>query len=576
MNNLSRIGFYAAVSCIATLPSLAQSKWTYKDCPDVTDADFKIETLIQRSVAPDPDLAEPDKLAFDMDAQGNVDLYFTEIRPGNIKHYNSRTKTVSILATLPVWTGPYYAKDNNRGQNIEEGVTGIALDPNFKTNGYVYIHWSPKSASVFRISRFTVASDKIDLSSEKIVLEFEAQREMCCHTGGAMQFDAYGDLWIAQGANGGNVAGSIGSTPPIALNEADDGKNKSEEWGASSTHGMRGGFLRIHPTPDGKYTIPAGNFGEYFYNQTKDPKYLDTSKVYAEIYIKGTRNNYTMALDPIRRWVLWGDVGPDELSRDVREEYNLRTSPGFEGWPYFVGNNTKFVGNQDPAAPVNKSRWNTGLTTLPPARPSTALPASFFNPPSKMGPAPITGPLYLYDGDSKSTVKFPPHFNRKWFITDWYNSFLYVLDIDSDGNKVTGFQRFLPTTFDGPLDVRQGPDGALYIVNYGTDYFASKNSTSIMKISYTGNCHPTDLKLETPTGVSQTRFDMIPHRSGFLINLDASSQVKTPQGMAGIELYDIKGKQVWSMRNLKAGETFRLPSRLQAGALKYRWIPINP
>ncbi|MDQ3003224.1 MAG: PQQ-dependent sugar dehydrogenase [Fibrobacterota bacterium] len=573
MNNLSRIGLSVALFHIATLPSGAQSKWSYKNCADVTDADFKVETLIRQSIAPDPDLDEPDKLAFDMDAEGNVDLYFTEIRPGNIKYYNSRTKTVSTLVKLPVWKGPYYSKDNNRGDATEEGATGIALDPNFKTNGWIYIHWSPASASVFRISRFTVASGKIDLATEKIVLQFEAQREMCCHTGGSMQFDAYGDLWIAQGANGGNISGSIGTTPPIAINEEDNGKNKSEEWGASSTHGMRGSFLRIHPTPDGKYTIPAGNFGEYFYNQTKDPKYLDTTKVYPEIYIKGIRNNYSMALDPVRRWVLWGDVGADELSRDVREEFNLRTSPGFEGWPYFVGNNTKFVGNQDPAAPVNKSRWNTGLTTLPPARPRTVLPASFFASPSKMGPVPITGPLYLYDGDSKSKVKFPPHFNRKWFITDWTTSHLFVFDIDSAGNQVTGFQRFLPTTFEGPVDFRQGPDGALYIVNYGSGYFTSSSNTSIVKISYTGTCRPTDLKLETPTGLAQTRFDMIPRPSGFLINLGASSQVIIPRGMTGIELYDIKGKQVWSMRNLKAGETFRLPSGIQAGALKYRWIP---
>ena len=577
MNNLSRIGFYVAVSCIATLPSLAQSKWTYKDCLDVTDADFKIETLMRQSVAPDPELTEPDKLAFDMDAEGNVDVYFTEIRPGNIKHYNPRTKTVSILAKLPVWKGPYSAKDNNKNENIEEGATGIVLDPNFKANGWIYIHWSPASANVFRISRFTAVSDKIDLSTEKIVLQFESQREMCCHTGGSMQFDAYGDLWIAQGANGGNVTGTMESTPPIGINEDVNSKYKSEEWGATSTHGMRGGFLRIHPTPDGKYTIPAGNFGEYFYNQTKDPKYLDTSKVYPEIYIKGTRNNYSMALDPVRRWVLWGDVGPDQLSTDVREEFNLRTSPGFEGWPYFTGSNTKFAGDHDPAAPVNNSRWNTGLTTLPPARPRTVLPASFFAPPSRMRAAPITGPLYLYDGDSKSKIKFPPHFNRKWFVTDYTAGRIYVFDVDSTGTQATGFLPFLnSTTFDGPIDFRQGPDGALYIVNYGSGYFGSSDKTSIMKISYTGRCLPTDLKLETPSGLGQTRFDMIPHRSGFLINLDASSQVKTPQGMTGIELYDIKGKQVWSMRNLKAGETFRLPSRLQAGALKYRWIPTNP
>ncbi|MDB5105424.1 MAG: cytochrome c class [Fibrobacteres bacterium] len=579
MKQLSRFGLSIACICLAALEAQSQAKWSYPGCADVTDADFKIDTLMRRTIAPDPNLAEPDKLAFDMDAQGNVDVYFTEIRPGNIKHYNPRTKAVTTLAKLPVWKGPYAAKDNNKGANIEEGVTGIALDPGFKTNGWMYIHWSPASENVFRISRFTVVDDKIDINTEKIVLQFESQRDMCCHTGGSMQFDAYGDLWIAQGANGGNVSANMTSTPPIGINEDPLFKYKSEEWGATSTHGMRGGFLRIHPLPSGKYTIPAGNFGEYFFNQTKDAKYLDTSKVYPEIYIKGTRNNYSMALDPVRRWVLWGDVGPDQLTAAQREEFNFRKTPGFEGWPYFTGANIKFAGDHDPAAPVNNSIWNKGLTTLPPARPTTVLPATFRS--SSMHTAPITGPLYLYDGDSKSTVKFPPHFNRKWFVTDYTFGRLFIFDVDSVGTQATGFEPqataykpFLSAMeFKGPVDFRQGPDGALYLVNYGFDNFTTSEKTNIVKISYTGTCRPAEPRLETPVGLAQTRFDMIARRSGYLINLDASSLVKVPDGMTGIELYDISGKQIWSANHLKVGETFRLPAGIKGGALQYRWVP---
>ncbi|MDB5049628.1 MAG: hypothetical protein JWO30_2699 [Fibrobacteres bacterium] len=567
-----RFGIANVLICLAAfqMESFGQAKWTYQGCPDVTDADFKVDTLMRRSIAPDPNLAEPDKLAFDMDAAGNVDVYFTEIRPGNIKRYNAKTKTVTTLVTLPVWKGPYPDKQNNKGTSIEEGATGIVLDPNFKTNGWVYIHWSPASAVVFRISRFTVANDKIDLTTEKIVLQYEAQRDLCCHTGGSMAFDAYGDLWIAQGANGGNAVGSTTSNPPISMNEVD--RYKSEEWGTTNTHGMRGGFLRIHPTPEGKYTIPKDNFGEYFARTLNKPEYLDTSKVYPEIYIKGTRNNYSMALDPVRRWVLWGDVGADEYSAAEREEYNLRSTPGFEGWPYFIGANKSFVGNKNAAAPTNTSKWNTGLTTLPPARPTTVLPDAFRT--SKLRTAPISGPLYLYDGDLTSTVKFPPHFNRKWFVTDYTAGNLYVFDVAADGSQATGYQPFLNgTIFQGPVDFRQGPDGALYIVNYGFQNFTTGNNTSIMKISYKGTCRPATPKLETPTGLAETRFDMVSRRSGFLINLGASSLIKVPQGMSGIELYDISGKQTWNKRDLKAGETFRLPSNLHTGALKYRWIP---
>ncbi len=545
----------------------AQSKWSYPDCPDVTDADFKVDTLLMRDKQPDPNIAEPDKLAFDMDASGNVDVYFTEIRPGNIKRYNAKTKTVTTLATLPVWKGPYTSV-NNSG-NIEEGATGIALDPDFKTNGYVYIHWSPASATVFRISRFTLKNDKLDMASEKIVLDIGAQRNECCHTGGAMQFDAYGDLWIAQGANGGRgSAAAAGSIQGIN----DTAQYLSEEWGPPNTHNLRGGFLRIHPTPDGHYSIPSGNFGEYFYDQTKNAQYLDTSKVRPEVYIKGTRNNYAMALDPVRRWVLWGDVGPDRLTAAQREEFNLRKTPGFEGWPYFVGDNVMFVGNKNPAAPANDSKWNTGMKVLPPARATFSLPADFRA--SKMRTSPITGPLYLYDGALNSSVKLPPHFNRKWFVTDWVGGLVYVFDVDADGTKATAYKQiFANRTFTGPVDLRQGPDGALYLSNYSNALFGANATTSIMKISYTGTCRPLQPTLEKPVGLAQTRFDMRQTRSGYFINLGTTSALKIPPGMGGIELFDMSGKRVWAKSGLRAGEMLRMPSETHSVALKYRWLP---
>jgi glucose/arabinose dehydrogenase len=568
-----RFGIANLLLCVAAMqmPGQAASKWTYANCDDVTDANFKLDTLVRNGIAPDPDLQEPDKLAFNMNADGTVDVYYTEIRPGNIKRYNAKTKTVTTLVSLPNWGKGSYLTIPNNG-NIEEGVTGIALDPNFKTNGWLYVHWSPLPANkpVYRISRFTVANNKIELNTEKIILEIPAQRDECCHTGGSLEFDAYGDLWIAQGANGGRGTGRPDGTPPGGMDEVK--KYASEEWGSSDTHGLRGGFLRIHPDNSDKgYTIPEGNFGEYFFKQTNDAKYMDVNKVAPEVYIKGTRNNYSMSLDPVRRWVLWGDVGPDVMSAEVREEYNLRKSPGFEGWPYFVGNNTVYSGGKNPAAPTNTSKWNTGLTTLPPARPTFPLPADFRK--TLLGKSPIGGPLYLYDGDSKSGVNFPPHFNRKWFVTDWNLGNIYVFDVDAEGNQVTGYQRILANKkIFGPVDFKQGPDGALYLSCYGLTLFGTSEQTSIQKITYTGTCHPALPKLEAPTGLARTRFDMAARRSGYMINMNAAGLVKVPAGMTGIELYGIDGKLIWSQLHLKSGDEFRVPSILGTGALKYRWV----
>jgi cytochrome c len=342
----------------------------------------------------------------------------------------------------------------------------------------------------------------------------------------------------------------------------------SEEWGASSTHGYRGSFLRIHPDNSAKgYSIPVGNFGDYFAKQTGNAQYLDTSKVLPEIYIKGTRNNYTMVLDPVRRWVLWGDVGPDVEDVKVREEDNLRKTPGFEGWPYFVGNNFKHSGDKNADAPTNTSHWNTGLTTLPPARPTFHL--------HTLGSAPITGPLYRYDGDLVSAGKFPPHFTRKWFMTDYGSSTVNVMTLDSMGEAVTASQRiFANHTFSGPVDFQAGPDGALYIVNYGNVNFATVGATSIERISYKGTCAPSTPKLEKIPDVA-IRGSGMPGRDGLLVNLGSNHSILVPQGMAGFQLFDLAGKRVWDAGHLKSGTSFRLPAELHAGALKYRWVPAS-
>jgi hypothetical protein len=327
---------------------------------------------------------------------------------------------------------------------------------------------------------------------------------------------------------------------------------------------MRGGILRIHPDNSAKgYAIPAGNFGEYFAAQTGNAQYLDTTKVHPEIYIKGIRNAYSLQLDPVRRWVMFGDVGPDR--GQAHEEWNLIKTPAFAGWPYFAGNNLSFVGNKNASAPTNTSKWNTGLQTLPAAKAAIH---------SYNQSAAMTGPLYRYDGDLVSAVKFPPHFTRKWFVADYNNDQVRVLTLDSTGNTVLQNQRiFANRTFSGILDFKAGPDGAFYVVNYGHSFFGSTASTSITKIAYMGNCRPSEPKLEKPAGTSlNPDAQYVTRRSGWVVLLGSHRPVLVPRGMRGFELYDMSGRKVWEKTNLRAGQSFSLPEEMPAGALKYRWV----
>ena len=64
----------------------------------------------------------------------------------------------------------------------------LQADPDFAKNHYVYIFYSPADTSVNRLSRFKFENDTLDLKSEKVILQFYSQREICCHTGGSIAF----------------------------------------------------------------------------------------------------------------------------------------------------------------------------------------------------------------------------------------------------------------------------------------------------------------------------------------------------------------------------------------------------
>jgi cytochrome c len=152
----------------------------------------------------------------------------------------------------------------------------------------------------------------MSLGDEEIVFQWPVQKKECCHTGGGMHFDDLGDLYLSIGNNEGRGSDGMNETDSI----------DSGEWGASSTASVRGGIIRIRPLEtavNGRlYAIPKGNFGEYWADKFAAEgkpaalvaEYRDPKKVLPEIYVKGNRNPYGIAVDRVRRWVAVGDVGP--------------------------------------------------------------------------------------------------------------------------------------------------------------------------------------------------------------------------------------------------------------------------
>ncbi|HKP95241.1 MAG TPA: PQQ-dependent sugar dehydrogenase [Fibrobacteria bacterium] len=506
----------------------SHAAFTWENCKDIAATDFNVVPIATRET---DQAAEPMKMAFDLlaapgeDAKGKVDVYFTE-RLGKVRKFDSKTGRVITLATFTL----------NINQSVSsDGVLGIALDPAFKSNHQVYIYYTFISTAEknWRVSRFTLnaAHDQLNLASEAVVIKIPIHGGSK-HPGGALQFDNFGDLWITTGNDYYN-----GDFPV---------------WSSANTNDLRGKILRIHPLAtagaDGKlYSIPEGNLYK-----------AGTASTKPEIYIMGTRNPYTLTLDPARRWALWGDVGPDNTNMDGQpmngsgsvektEEYDLAQEAGNYGYPFFSGD-TRMKAGIDPAGPVipDNTNWdgNTpGLKTLPPAV------APLY--PYKKSCA-ITGPLYRYDGDLVSSIKWPPHFQRKWFVSDFNgdNNKIKALTLDDAGKKVTG-EEFIPgISLHSPLDIQSGPDGALYVNNYGGVWRASEKNTGLIRIEYKGDCRPALPKLEGATSIAdQGARPGSPSRQAPRVDISQVDGLSVSVATAGrftVEVRDLAGRPLAS------------------------------
>ncbi|WP_316788615.1 PQQ-dependent sugar dehydrogenase [Pedobacter frigoris] len=410
-------------------------------------------------------------------------------RKGKLKIYDPVTNKMVVIADLSV-SREYVSKTGERSEG-EDGLQGVILDPDYAKNHWIYIYYSPKNESANRLSRFTWIGGKLNMATEKKILDVAVQREECCHVGGGMLFDKDKNLLLSTGDNTFSRS-SDGFTP---IDERPGESPRDAQKSSGNTNDLRGKILRIHPEPDGTYTIPEGNLF---------PK--GTPKTRPEIYTMGNRNPWRLTIDSKTNWLYWGEVGPDgsnsSESRGPRsyDEFNIAKKAGNYGWPYFIGNNQayryyNFATKQSGAPydvmnPANNSPNNTGLNILPPAVASMIwypyAASEEFPEMGSGGRSAVGGPIF-HKSDFKQTAKvFPDYFEGKWLITDWVRGWLLLVALDDNGN-FKSMERFLPNlTLRGPIDIKFGPDGSLYVLEYGNGYFKDNPEAELIKIEYNG------------------------------------------------------------------------------------------
>jgi cytochrome c len=414
-------------------------------------------------------------------------------RHGYVNLYNPATRRVQRIATIPVSTK--YADSSQ----AEDGLLGLAADPNFATNGWVYMYYSPAGPEPKNVlARYQMIGDSLDLASRKILLEVGTQRLKCCHTGGSIAFDGKGNLYVSAGDNSNPFAS--GYAP---IDERPGRMPWDAQKSSANTNDLRGKIIRIHPEPDGTYTIPEGNLFP-----------PGTEKTRPEIYTMGHRNPYRIEVDKHTGFLYWGDVGPDanvdSVGRGPRgyDEINQARSAGNYGWPYFVGDNkayykTTFVdsatviaGDQfDPAHPVNRSPNNTGLTELPPARGAYIwypyAPSPDFPIVGTGGRASAAGPVFYRDDFRGAPRAFPQYYDGKLFIYEFMRHWIMAVTMDGKGDLVS-IERVMPNEkFSAPIEMEFGPSGDLYLLEYGTAWFRGNDDARLVRIQYNaGNRKP--------------------------------------------------------------------------------------
>lgn len=432
-------------------------------------------------------------------------------RQGTLYHTSSGGQT-NVAAEIPVYT------------HDEEGLQSIAIDPNFAQNRWVYVYYGPplntpsgdapesaEDPAVFdewqgynQLSRFKFVDGKLDLTSEQKIMRVDATRGMCCHVGGDIAFGPQGSLYLSTGDDS-NPFQSSGYTPideRTTRNPAFDAQRTS-----ANTNDLRGKVLRINVASDGSYTVPEGNM---FSGDSSD-------KTRGEIYAMGFRNPYRISVDPKTGALYVGNYGPDAGSSDPQRgpagivEFDRITEPGFYGWPYCVGKNKAYhdydfaTGESGPefdcANPVNNSPNNDGLTDLPAAKPAW-LPYDGNSVPQlgSGSESPMGGPVYRFDQSSTSKTKLPSYYNGKFFAYEWGRGWIKSMTIGENGQPAKIDPFFPSMSLTRPMDVEFGPNGSLYVLDYGSGYFGGAEDSAVYRIDYVkGDRAPNAKASATPT-----------------------------------------------------------------------------
>jgi glucose/arabinose dehydrogenase len=292
--------------------------------------------------------------------------------------------------------------------NSERGLLGIAFDPNFSTNRFLYVYYTTTGTIHNRLSRFTADAanpDVVQAGSEVILLDLP-NLSAGNHNGGAIHFGPDGRLFVAVGEN-------------------------AVQSNAQSVSTILGKILRINS--DG--SIPPDN--PYYSSPYAGQTVTGQNRL---IWALGVRNPFTFNFQPGTGRLFINDVG-----QNTWEEINDGEPGANYGWPACEGS-------------------TCGAITV------TVTNPTFFYGSDGTGPSgtecAITGGTFY----NPTLAPFPASYVGKYFFADYCGGWIRYLDPPASG-VTTGTSTGFATGYNAPVGLEVGPDGALYVLtgaNTGT------------------------------------------------------------------------------------------------------------
>jgi aldose sugar dehydrogenase len=396
----------------------------------------------------------------------------------------------------------------------EGGIHGLLLSPDFDKTGHLYLYYTvvgslgkapnppkmpgargPQSTEgLFRLSRFTMRGDTLDLSSEVPLFENPAEWFHCCHYGGDLE-------WLSDGTLVMTVGDDTISDLSQGYSPHDPRPGMEYNNAVATSQNLadrRGKVLRIDVRDvngDGsmvpKGTLKANPFAD---NPDADPY----------VYALGFRSNYRMAVDPDTDALFVATVGPDggfanpTRGPAAHEEIEVVPPGGGtnHGWPYCIADNLPYWEYDFEINQSTKPFDCSGMTpasiyyTYGPERQARGGAAADTSPYVITGSGANTAMVgVVYDRPATGALRLPATYDNQLLWMEFNRDYIFRSPVNADGTLDNDPHDIVPVivpetprqfgtglpSLRGPIDAATGPDGALYLVEYGTGTWNNTN-----------------------------------------------------------------------------------------------------